>query len=542
MIDVVDPQWRRVAAAHVDPGTEARLVAAPPAEWVATDAEDRAGALGALDLGAALVEPFHARGRTLGMLGIGRRDAGPFSEADRQVVAGLATRIAQAVDNALLYRAERQAHAEAADAARRVQFLLDISTSLTAPVPLDRRLELLASEAAAAVADVCLVDVVERDGSIRRVAAVTADADLRASTETLARVMQSDPRSRHPSAVAIRTGRTQLCADLTEDRLRSITTGPAHLDAARRLDALSYVAVPLRATGRVLGAITLVTTTRSGRRFCEADLALVKDLAKRVAMGLEAASVHEEMRRVAQTLQASLLPSVPPEIPGLEVGTRYVTAGEGSLVGGDFFDVFAVAPNTWTVVVGDVCGQGVEPATVTGLARHTVRSAALEHESPAAVLTHLNDILLRSTGDPVPQADPRFCTVCLTRVRVGPSGATVTLSLAGHPLPFVLSADGAVRQVGRPGSLLGVVDAVAVADEEHALRPGESLVLYTDGITERHRGQDFFGEERVRQILAGAAGLSADAIAGCVEEAARRFVGSQPADDMAVVVVRVPPT
>ena len=541
VIDVVDPEWRRVAAAHVDPGTEARLLAAPPAEWVPAEAADRVTVLGGLDIGAALVEPFQARGRTLGMLGIGRREAGPFSEADRRVMAGLATRIAQAVDNALLYRAERQAHEQAAEAAQQVRFLLDVSTSLTAPLPLDRRLELLAYEAAAAVADVCLVDVVERDGSIRRVAAATAEADLRPPTDTLRRVAQSDPQSVHPSAVAIRTGRTQLCPDLTEEKLRSITTGPAHLDAARRLDPLSYVSVPLRATGPVLGAITLITTTRSGRRFGRTDLALVEDLAKRVAMGLETASVHEEMRRVAQTLQASLLPSVPPEIPGLEVGTRYVAAGEGSLVGGDFFDVFAVGPDTWTVVVGDVCGQGVEAATVTGLARHTVRSSALEHESPAAVLTHLNEILLRAAGDPAPEADPRFCTVCLIRLRVGPAGATVTLSLGGHPLPYVLSADGTVRQIGQPGSLLGVVETVAVADEEHVIRPGDALVLYTDGITERRRGHEFFGEERVRQTLAASAGLSADEIAGRVEDAARRFVAGQPSDDMAVVVVRVPP-
>jgi PAS domain S-box-containing protein len=541
VVDVVDPEWRRVAAVHADPEVEARLASAPPTAWVPEDSADRAAILGALGIRAALVEPFEARGRTLGMLGIGRRHPGPFSDADRSVVAGLVTRVAQAVDNALLYRAEHQAHEEADGAARRLRFLLDVTTSLTAPLPLDRRLELLAYEAATAVADVCLVDVVERDGSIRRVAAATADAELRPPTDALRRLMHSDPQSRHPSAVAIRMARTELCPDVTEERLVEITTGPAHLQAARQLDALSYVSVPLRTTGPVLGAITLITTTRSGRRYGDDDLALVEDMAKRVAMGLETASMHEEMRRIAQTLQASLLPSVPPEIPGLEVGTRYVAAGEGSLVGGDFFDVFAVGPDAWTVVVGDVCGQGVEAATVTGLARHTVRSSALEHESPAAVLSHLNDILLRAGGDAPRETDPRFCTVCLTRLQVRDGGAAVTLSLGGHPLPYILGADGSVRQVGQPGSLLGVVEGAVVSDEEHTLGPGDSLVLYTDGITERHRGRDFFGDDRVRQTLQAAAGLTADEIAGRIESAARHFVEGQPSDDMAVVVVRVPP-
>jgi PAS domain S-box-containing protein len=541
VVDVFEPEWRRVAAIHVDPRVEACLRAAPPAAWVPDDSAERAAALDALGLGAALVEPFEARGRTLGMLGIGRRTPGPFSEADRSVVAGLVTRIAQALDNAMLYRAEHQAHEAADTSARRLRFLLEVSTSLAAPLPLDRRLELLAYEAAMAVADVCLVDLVERDGSIRRVAAATADADLRPATQALRRLMHSDPQSRHPSAAAIRSGRTQLCADLTEDRLRAITTGPAHLEAARQLDAISYVAVPLRATDRVLGAITLITTGRSQRRYGEDDVVLAEDMAKRVALGLETASMHDEMRRIAQTLQASLLPSAPPEIPGIEVGTRYVAAGEGNLVGGDFFDVFAVGPDSWNVVVGDVCGQGVDAATVTGLARHTVRSSALEHESPAAVLSHLNHILLRTAGDGAGETDPRFCTVCLCRLHLDRRGASVTLALGGHPLPYVLRADGAVRQVGQPGSLLGVVEGAIVCDEEHRLGPGDALVLYTDGITERHHGQDFFGEDRVRQTLQAAVGLTADEIAGRLEQAARRFVDGQPNDDMAVVVVRVPP-
>jgi sigma-B regulation protein RsbU (phosphoserine phosphatase) len=193
------------------------------------------------------------------------------------------------------------------------------------------------------------------------------------------------------------------------------------------------------------------------------------------------------------------------------------------------------------VVVGDVCGQGVEAATVTGLARHTVRSAALEHESPATVLAHLNEVLLGVTPDALSEVDPRFCTVCLTRIRVTPGGAAITLALGGHPLPYLLRADGSVVPVGRPGNLLGVLEPALVFDEEHELGPGDALVLYTDGITERHRGATFFGDDGLERVVAGAAGLSADEMAGHIQDAARTFVDGQPNDDMAVVVVRVPP-
>jgi serine phosphatase RsbU (regulator of sigma subunit) len=165
----------------------------------------------------------------------------------------------------------------------------------------------------------------------------------------------------------------------------------------------------------------------------------------------------------------------------------------------------------------------------------------MEHHSPAAVLTHLNEVLLGVSSEAANESDPRFCTVCLGRLQLTDRGATVTLAMGGHPLPYVLGADGRVRQVGRPGSLLGVVEAPAIVDEEYDIGPGDALVLYTDGITERHHGSRFFGEEGFEESLAGAAGLSADDIAGRIEEAARLFVDGQPSDDMAIVVVRVPP-
>jgi serine phosphatase RsbU (regulator of sigma subunit) len=530
-----------LAAVHADPRIQPRLLSVPASAWAAADATADTSTLEELELRAALVVPLEARGRTLGMLALGRRAAGAFSDADRSLGLGLGTRVAQAVDNALLYRAERRAHEDTETAAARLRFLLDVSTTLASPHDLEHRLELLAAQAATDIADICLIDIVERDGSIRRATAAAADADLRPKADALRKLMHSDPMSRHPSARAIRSRRTELCADVTEERLRAIASSDAHLEVIRQIGPLSYVAVPLAGIGRVLGAITLVTTTRSGRRYGPADVALVEDMATRVAMGLETASMHEEMRRVAQTLQASLLPSVPPAIPGLEVGSRYVAAGEGSVVGGDFFDVFAVSPGSWAVVVGDVCGQGVEAATVTGLARHTVRSAALEHASPAAVLSHLNDVLLRVGADALNEADPRFCTVCLGRIRLTPAGAAVTLALGGHPCPYLVGADGAVRQVGRAGNLLGVVEPALVFDTELELGPGDALVLYTDGITERHRGTSFFGEDGLEKAVAGTAGLSADEIAGRIEDAARHFVEGQPNDDMAVVVVRVPP-
>lgn len=533
--------WRRVAAVHLDPRAADKLLSVPPEAWTAADTAHGAATLADLDLCSALVVPLEARGRALGMLAFGRRERGAFSDADRNLAAGLATRVAQAIDNALLYRAERHAHQDAETAAGRLRFLLEITTALAAPGDRDDRLERLAQQAAGAICDLCLIDLLERDGSLRRVAAAAGNPSLRHEADALRQLLHPHPGNGHPSVAAIRTGRTELCSEITDSRLRTIATSDAHLEVARRIAPLSYVAVPLVGEGPVLGAICLITTTVSGRRYGPADMLLAEDMAKRVAMGIESAAMHEEMRRVAQTLQASLLPSVPPAIPGLEVGTRYVAAEAGAVVGGDFFDVFALGPASWAVVVGDVCGRGVEAATVTGLARHTIRSSALGHDSPTTVISHLNDVLLRVAAETSAEADPRFCTVGLARVVVTDFGASVTLALGGHPRPYVLGADGSVRQVGRPGSLLGVMEHATAADEDMELGPGEALVLYTDGVTERHQGGRFFDDHGLEATLSAAAGLTAEEIAGRIEEAARHFASHQPADDMAVVVVRVPP-
>src|SRR5439155_23471108 len=137
------------------------------------------------------------------------------------------------------------------------------------------------------------------------------------------------------------------------------------------------------------------------------DLALAEDLARRAATAIDLARLYDERSRVARKLQESLLPPSLPEIPGLQVAVRYQAAGEGTEVGGDFYDVFATGDGAWAAVIGDVCGKGAEAAGLTGLARHTIRAVAMQERSPAAILGRLNEAMLDD--------DDRFCTVCYVR-------------------------------------------------------------------------------------------------------------------------------
>ena len=168
---------------------------------------------------------------------------------------------------------------------------------------------------------------------------------------------------------------------------------------------------------------------------------------------------------MARTLQGSLLPRELPEIPGVELAARYLAAGEGNEVGGDFYDCFETGAGDWALVIGDVCGKGAEAAALTALARYTVRAAALQTRSPSAVLAQLNAALLRD------RHDYRFCTVLYASLTPHEAGVSACLTAGGHPLPLVLRAGGAVETAGTPGSLLGIVDPPELAEHRLELAP-----------------------------------------------------------------------
>ena len=240
---------------------------------------------------------------------------------------------------------------------------------------------------------------------------------------------------------------------------------------------------------------------------------------------------EREARLLARTLQQTLIPPTPPDIPGLDVAAAYRPAGAGEQVGGDFYDVFQLADHDWVVAIGDVCGKGVDAAVVTALARYTIRAAAVEHANPAAMLHAVNDVLLRHDTD-------RFCTVALARLREAEGKWTATVSSGGHPLPVLVRGSDAFEQ-GAPGSLLGVLTAPAFAESAVPLRQGDSVVLYTDGVTEGRHGSVFFDDAGLHEAVVRHAG-SADSLRDGILHDVLEFQGGDPRDDIAIVVVHVP--
>jgi sigma-B regulation protein RsbU (phosphoserine phosphatase) len=246
----------------------------------------------------------------------------------------------------------------------------------------------------------------------------------------------------------------------------------------------------------------------------------------------QAEASERRARSLAQTLQRTLLPPITPTIAGLELAAAFRPAGEGAEVGGDFYDAFQLGPDDWVVVLGDVCGKGVEAAIVTSLARHTLRAVVVGMHAPSQALTALNEVLLHQGGD-------RFCTVAMARLRRRPDGGWhATLGSGGHPSPLLVRPGEPTREVSGRGPLVGVLDDVSFHDEEVDLRPGDVLTLFTDGVTEARRRREMYGGDRLRECVSASAESAAATVDAVLEDVVA-FQRGDPRDDIAIVSLRV---
>jgi phosphoserine phosphatase RsbU/P len=253
---------------------------------------------------------------------------------------------------------------------------------------------------------------------------------------------------------------------------------------------------------------------------------------------LEALDAADEAAMLSRTLQESLLPPHLPTIAGLDVAARYLRGGRGADVLGDFYDVFHSVRDSWGVVVGDVAGKGPQAAKTTALARYTLRAAAARSGTPSVNLTTLNAALLEWFT-----LDTQFLTAVYATIRPHALGFGVRVACGGHDPALIRRADGTVKPLGLPGLILGCLPDPGLRDQRTLLRAGDSLVMYTDGVTEARRpaDRDLFGSERLRALVAGAPVASAAELAARVESAVLDFSGRRITDDTAILVVHVPP-
>ena len=341
-----------------------------------------------------------------------------------------------------------------------------------------------------------------------------------------------DPVERLVLQRVIESGKAMMVGDARRDP-RIITGG-----GRAALAGLAWARPIHDQDGTVMGA--LCVADQLPRSWSPTDMAALETLALLASakVSLRAAlATGTESAALARALAESLLPQPPQDIPGLQVAVGYTAGTAGVDVIGDFYDVFPSLHQSWGMVVGDVCGKGASAAGSTALARHTLRAEAHRRTRPSLILAALNQALLDGPADA-----PPFLTAVYVTVWPVPGGASVQISAAGHPLALLRRADGRVRELGRPGTLLGVLPAPELHDTRGLLRAGDSLILFTDGVTEARSpvSRDFFGDDRLRSLVAALGNRPADAMAVAVRQAALAFAGGFAGDDAVVLVLKVP--
>ncbi len=311
----------------------------------------------------------------------------------------------------------------------------------------------------------------------------------------------------------------------------AVTTGKA-VAFTHEGEPLHGLAVAGLAHGRLVADTILL---RRARPYRGEEIDEAAELTSRLALavharGLQAqtSALYERSERTAVTLQESLLPSEMPEIPACELAVRFTPAGQGDLVGGDFYDVFEVEPGRWAIVVGDVCGKGAEAAAVTAMARWTLRSLAGSAVAPADALRHLNDAMLRQ------DLEGRFITLAYLLLTVRPSSAHVSVACGGHPPPVLVPAVGEPVALEVRGDLIGVWPDIELQTVELDLAPGDAVVVYTDGVTDQGPEPSRAPEAALRDRAPGA---TAAALAATLEDQALSS-GAARRDDIAILAVR----
>ncbi|MFJ4712006.1 PP2C family protein-serine/threonine phosphatase [Streptomyces sp. NPDC088785] len=299
----------------------------------------------------------------------------------------------------------------------------------------------------------------------------------------------------------------------------------------------SVVAVPLPGHGAPAGCLVLLR--RPGTpAFTPAEERFARLFAARAGAALSLARSHARQARFAEVLTRDLLPPDLGRVHGVCFSGRYRSSTTGERVGGDFYDLHpGAAPQDGALVVlGDVCGKGIEAAVVAGRVRHAVQALLPFAADHTRLLTLLNSALLTARRTP-------FVTLVLVgAVREG-DRVRLRVTSAGHPAPLVVRATGRVEEVPAGGTLLGAVDDLEFTSADVVLEPGETCLLYSDGITEARGGPlggVLFGEERLRAVLAPCAGLPPEAVTERVQMIAAQWLGEGPHDDMAVLAIGAP--
>jgi PAS domain S-box-containing protein len=473
---------------------------------------------------AAFIFPIRTRERLAGVIELLTRRPQRPDQPLFEAIADVGATLGDFIERLELDFERRQLLVQLERSHRRQNFLLSANRALAGAHGFHDAVRKLAEVAVPTLGDICLIDVLDSDGVLKRMAARHADPSFQALTDELGS-HAPDLEGSHPAALAVRKGESQWSSDMGEQFMRSTTQNEDHYQLTRSLGFQSFVSVPLLTDDEAIGALTLVTAG-SGRPIGREELLLAEELASQVAAVIKRAQAFDEQSTIARHLQSSLLPQRLDRIPGINVAVRYVTGDRGAEVGGDFYDVIPLPKSHVAFVIGDVEGHDMTAATVMGQLRSAFRAYLMLTRDPGTVLSLLAEFALRSES-------PRLATATLAVL--DPTRGELQVASAGHPAPFVADDQTEATPIRlRSGPPLGVKRHKYTV-EQITLRPGARIVLYTDGLID-------VGRPEAEQQFSYLIHTMGNSVAGRCDELADAILAGQfgpegNPDDIALLVV-----
>jgi PAS domain S-box-containing protein len=370
-----------------------------------------------------------------------------------------------------------QAQAQADDRESKLAFLADTTARLASDLDYETTLVAVAQAAVPWFADWCSI-VVSEDGRLRTIAFAHADPGSAGLIERLQTEYPAPPDAYGSPGQVLRTGVSVLLPEVTDEMLAARAVDEEHLRLLHELSPRSVLSCPLRTGDRTFGVITWVAGMGS-RRFGADDLAFGEDLARRAAIAIDGAQLHSELRDVALRLQHAVLPEGLPEPRGWETAVVYLPAGRTD-AGGDFYDVVDLGAGRLAAFVGDVMGRGVQAASVMAQMRSAIRTLIALDPAPATVLAALDQVFDRLALEHL---------VTIEYAVADPAAGTIQLISAGHPQPLVLRTGGGIEVVTHAETMLLGAGGGERSVVTLPFAPGDTLLLFTDGLVER-RGED----------------------------------------------------
>ncbi len=437
---------------------------------------------------------------------VGLRSGVPIRHAS-EIGEAIADEISLALDNAYFFR-RALARAENLETIFRISQA--VGSSLRLDVVLDR-----------------VLDVVQK--------ILSADAVA---------LMLNEPDGRH---LAVAMGRGALPGRILDLRLEIGQDIPGQVSKRREPVALrdlhdsmggvagmaalaglrSLLAVPLLARGRAIGV--LIVFANNPGAFSTEDMNVLQTFASQAALAIDTARLYGREHEVSRVLQESILPERNPDLAELEAGSVYQPGSAEATIGGDYYDLFRGPGGSIWFSIADVCGKGVRAATKTSMIKYVIRALVVAGHSPSKIVSEVNNMIAEHD-------DPSDIVTVWLGCFV-PSTGVLSWADGGHPPGLLRRIDGSIEPLSVTGPLLGAQSDLSYDEGSTTLRAGDTILLYTDGVTEARRGSIFYGEERVRDVLAG--DEAPPDMAESLLKSVCDYAAGELRDDVAVLVLRV---